>query len=367
MTDVELVRRAKALLDQLTEKPRFAGSAEESRARSLCRTELESAGFACVERPFEFSEWPARWGPPLAAGVQVMAVVILSRLAAGGHPITAAAIAAIVVAALGAVGGRIRRKGVLTLPYSRSRSVNLEATRGEPTVWLVAHIDSKSQTVPMLVRIASALAVQAVSLLFVAALAASAMGRILAGHVWLSLEIGAVAVGLPTILCFVGNASPGAVDNATGVVASLLAAAHPDSPRDLGVLITSGEELGLAGARAWAAGASVRIKVINCDTVDDGGGWRCMYSGERPAGITSTAVRVARQLGVSLKVRSLIPGILADNVAFADVRVEAVTISRGNFSTLARIHTWRDTSIAQTGRGSAEAGVLLATLAKELR
>jgi hypothetical protein len=69
---------------------------------------------------------------------------------------------------------------------------------------------------------------------------------------------------------------------------------------------------------------------------------------------------------VSIRIGRLIPGILADNIALTDARIESVTVSRGNFSTLARIHTRRDNSIALTGRGAAEAGVLLSALAKEL-
>jgi len=44
----------------------------------------------------------------------------------------------------------------------------------------------------------------------------------------------------------------------------------------------------------------------------------------------------------------------------------AVTVSRGTLSTLARIHTRRDNSSALTGKGAAEASVLLSALAKEL-
>ena len=44
MADAEVIRRAKALLDQLSERPRFAGSPEEAQARTKCREELERAG-----------------------------------------------------------------------------------------------------------------------------------------------------------------------------------------------------------------------------------------------------------------------------------------------------------------------------------
>jgi len=69
---------------------------------------------------------------------------------------------------------------------------------------------------------------------------------------------------------------------------------------------------------------------------------------------------------LTLTVGRLIPGILADSMAFADRGIESVTVSRGNLSTLARIHTRGDNSHAFTGSGVAEASVLLAALTKEL-
>jgi Zn-dependent M28 family amino/carboxypeptidase len=132
------------------------------------------------------------------------------------------------------------------------------------------------------------------------------------------------------------------------------------------VLITSGEELGLAGARVWAAGASTEFRILNCDTIDDEGDWRCMYSTTNPDVITGRTKGVAYRLGLRLRVTRLIPGILADNIPFADRGIGAVTLSRGNLSTLARIHTRRDTSKALTGKGAADASALLSALAKEL-
>jgi hypothetical protein len=91
-----------------------------------------------------------------------------------------------------------------------------------------------------------------------------------------------------------------------------------------------------------------------------------MYTGAEPTALTGAAQSAAARLRVSLRTGRLIPGILADSMAFADLGVEAVTISRGTLSTLARIHTWRDTSNALTGTGAAEASTILAALAKEL-
>jgi Zn-dependent M28 family amino/carboxypeptidase len=172
-------------------------------------------------------------------------------------------------------------------------------------------------------------------------------------------------VGLPSILCWVRNSSPGAVDNASGVAAVLLAAQALTSVRDLGVLITSGEELGLAGARVWAAQARPDIVVLNCDTVDDTGEWRLMYTGAVPARIKDAAGKVIAA-GPKSAIRRFIPGILADSMAFADRGIESVTASRGTISTLARIHTRGDNSSAFTASGVAEASALLAALTREL-
>jgi len=91
-----------------------------------------------------------------------------------------------------------------------------------------------------------------------------------------------------------------------------------------------------------------------------------MYTVTRPALVAAAASRVAGRMGLRLAVTRLIPGILADSMAFADRGFEAVTVSRGTLGTLGRIHTRRDYSITMTGKGVAEASVLLSALAKEL-
>jgi hypothetical protein len=264
-----------------------------------------------------------------------------------------------------------KRRWIVGLRFQRTRSVNLEARRGDPTVWLIAHLDSKSQTVPMLVRIGSSVALAAITFFALVLLTVSAFGLAADSSVWLGVQLAAIIAALPVIFCFVRNDSAGAVDNASGVVAVLLAS-QSSAARDLGVLVTSGEELGLAGARAWTADRrqgepSTRLlRVLNCDTVDDAENWRSMYTGTKPREIAAAVESVASRLGVPLSMRRFIPGILADSMAFADRGIEAVTLSRGTLSTLARIHTRRDNSNALTGQGAAEASVLLSALAKEL-
>jgi hypothetical protein len=366
MADANLAPRGKSLLDKLCETPRFAGTPEEKRARAICRAELEAGGFDCRELPFEYSQWPARWGPPLSAAALAATIIAVARMAREGRPLMALAIGGALFAILFLVDGYARRRWIKSFPAQRSQSVNLEARRGTPRVWLVAHLDSKSQTVPMLIRIAGSIAVVTVAALTIVTVLLAIVGLDAGERVWNALQAAAVVAALPGVSCFVRNGSVGAVDNATGVVAAILAAQSPSAPTDLGVIITSAEELGLAGARAWCGSAQLKDFILNCDTVDDVGDWRAMYTTARPKRLGDAAEGVAARLALRLRVGRLIPGILADSIPFSDRGIEAVTISRGTFGTLARIHTRRDFSTMMTGKGAAEASVLLSALAKEL-
>jgi hypothetical protein len=125
----------------------------------------------------------------------------------------------------------------------------------------------------------------------------------------------------------------------------------------LGVLLTSAEELGLAGARAWAA-ARPRSTALNVDGVDDAGELRWMTSDRR-------SLALAQRVG-GARVTRLLPGVLVDAVALADAGWAAATLSKGTFATLARIHTARDSRDRLRGDGVAEAGRVLAAAAMRL-
>jgi hypothetical protein len=91
-----------------------------------------------------------------------------------------------------------------------------------------------------------------------------------------------------------------------------------------------------------------------------------MYTGAIPSRIRVAMEAISSSTVPKPQIGRMIPGILADSIAFADRGIEAVTVSRGTLSTLARIHTRRDNSNAFTGSGIAEASVLLAALTREL-
>src|SRR6202163_2861584 len=224
MAPPEQVERARRLLTELACAPRFAGSSEESEARQVCEAELERAGFGCRELPFEYSEWPGRWGPPLAAAFQAFTILAVAHMAVHHGALSALAVGAVLLVALMFASTDVKRRWIARFPLQRARSANLEARRGEPRVWLIAHLDSKSQTVPILVRIASSVVLAIVTALSLIVLLVSLVGVSLPATVWHVLALAAVLGALPSMFCFVRNDSNGAVDNASGVVAALLAA-----------------------------------------------------------------------------------------------------------------------------------------------
>jgi Zn-dependent M28 family amino/carboxypeptidase len=195
----------------------------------------------------------------------------------------------------------------------------------------------------------------------------TALGAKLDAFLWDFTAAVTLVGAIPVVLSMIGNRSPGALDNASGVATVVQAAKQLGENDNVGVLLTDAEELGLAGARAWALNDSRNVAtVLNCDGVDDGGGVQVMFSGRRPSRLLDVIARAATQSSVRYGVSRLIPGVLADSVAFSDARMDSVTFSRGTFRSLLRVHTRRDDLAHLAGTGIAETAALMATTAREL-
>jgi hypothetical protein len=263
-----------------------------------------------------------------------------------------------------AIGGRALSRRVTTLRLARASGANLVATRGTPRVWLVAHLDSKSQPVPMLARIA-AIIVTSAALVLLTALALRAMaGAEIPARAWHLVGAAGAVCSLPVILSVVGARSPGALDNGSGIVTVLLAAEALPRSMPLGVLLTSAEELGMAGAYAFAVRRRAAM-AINVDGVDDHGSTLCMYHG-RAARVRVGLARAARAIGMKVTEQPTIPGLLTDGVALADAGWSAVTVSRGGLGTLWRIHRASDVAHKLRGIGMHEVARLVANAAREI-
>lgn len=343
--------RAATHLRALAGRGRPAGSPAEREAMDYCSGVLKASGFSVTEEPFDFSAAIGRWLVPLTGAVlATWQGAAAWLLAAGGDVRPLGGLGACLALILASAGYLGARHGVLAWPTHRVPSVNLVATRGTPALWVVAHVDSKSQPMPTAVR-ATTLLVAIGCFLW------TIVGTLL-GEVALAVPLVGLVCSAVVSLATVGNDSPGAADNASGVATCLSLAERLSPATPLGIVLTSGEELGLAGARAWVRGRAPGV-AINLDTLDDRGHWRCMVHG---AASRDLAQRVCQGMSAqSWRVSPVIPGLLTDGVALADAGWRAVTLSRGSLATLGRIHRPHDTVRHLTGDAAEELAASLAT------
>lgn len=358
----------------LAREPRPAGSDAESQARAYCADRLRSAGYDIREEPFEYSAFVGRWGTPIG-GVVALAIILSAAAVGGrGRPGVSLAVLTLGGVALAIVAQRLGRSGVLSFPAQRRRGVNLVATRGTPSppMWLMAHLDSKSQPVPILMRAAGVTVLGATWMAAIVVALLETGGVLVPATVWGAVMVASIIGAIPVIATTVGSRSPGALDNASGV-ATVLAAAEAATGSDVGVCLTSAEELGLAGARAWVLGAGrpgAGGVAINVDGVDDDGQTTCMYSGRKPVSLVASVLSAAQASGSDVRAHRMIPGVLTDGVALADAGWHVVTLSKGGVRTLARIHTPADRADEITGAGIDEVARIIAVIlsqAKDLR
>ncbi len=313
---------------------------------------------------FEYSTFPGRFATPVGGGLFGLTIVAASWRALTGSSV--AAIAAILFVGIAVTIGYARwmlRRGVLDFPLLRTSGVNLSAVRRgrEPKVWLVAHLDSKSQPVPSAARVGG------VALLVLALLLATAgvivtLAGVPSRMLWIGALVAAILGALPVLASVVGARSDGAVDNASGVAAVLAAAALLGREVPCGVLLPSAEELGLAGARAWARAHAATV-ALNCDGVDDDGELVIMYNGRIPTDVV-TAVRNASSRAV--RARRMPLGLLTDSTALSDAGWHTVTVSHGSLATLRRVHTSRDSLDNMRGTSVDDVSVILARAAEAL-
>jgi hypothetical protein len=331
-----------AHLAVLARAPRAAGSAAESSAREYCAQALRTAGFDVALESFDFSQLPGRYGTPIGGAIAWITVVATSWLGATGSPaFFSALVCGVGLGIVSLWSWHMLGDGVLTIPWRRASAVNLVATRGGPAprVWLVAHLDSKSQPIPSLLRVVGLIVLATGVVVALAAVLLTLAGVPLRTLWWLGAALATAGV-IPVLASVVGNDSDGALDNASGVATVLEAARSAAPDARIGVLVSSAEELGLAGARAWAQHRSGEQGIaINCDGVDDRGALTIMYSG-MPSIEIIDAIRDTA--GEPTRVRRMPFGLLLDSVALANAGWRSVTVSRGSLASLRRVHTRSD-------------------------
>jgi hypothetical protein len=359
-----------ALLQAIAATPRPTGKTAIAKARERVSVELRALGYDVRERPFVFSAFPGQLATPLMGGAAAIIIGLAGRWGAEGRGPAPLILLAVGSIALYAAGTWLAKRGVLDAPVLRQHGINLEATRpngGAPTVWLAAHLDSKWQRVPTLVRTAGMVLVILGYLLTLSLAVVAAAGGHTAFFFWAIAAIVTLAGAIPVVLSTVGSGSPGALDNASGVATVIAAARQLANVSRVGILITDAEELGLAGARAWSRDAGEGVAtMLNCDGVDDTGEIQVMFTGRRPAHLLGAVDRATGVTGIGHQAGRLIPGLLTDSVAFTDAGFPSVTFARGSLRSLLRVHTSRDDLAHLRGTGIAETATLMAATVREL-
>ena len=372
-------------------RPRRVGSGEDEVVAGEIEDRLRGSGYRVEREPFEFSTGVNVFVNFLLAGSMSLVAASLWLREMKSPAAIAPALMILLPVLLSNRLLRAAESGSLApLPGAarslwtalclrlgaRHRSANVVATRdsrvepsSQPHLYLVAHYDSKSQHIPLVVRVALFAVAFGGGLVFIA--------LNLLALVFTGLDAAIVALGgavalaiIPLLFVGAGNDSPGAIDNASGVGVVLhlaeCLASHADVLDRLGVtiLITSAEELALMGAAAHVHRHQTELRrqasqgglyILNFDGVGVDGDLRFDARDQARAGrLTSLVGEAGAELGLPLR-RFALPGLLFDHMPFARRGFDALTLiglGRATWS----IHTRADSADRLHPRGFEQAG-----------
>jgi hypothetical protein len=218
---------------------------------------------------------------------------------------------------------------------------NLIARLGDAPVsrWIVAHVDTKAQGHSMAGRLVAVwllvLTVGVVTTLVAWRMASGVLpGAAVAGAAGL-----VSAAGLLAGRGRLRGSSPGARDNATGLLAALVVA--DARVEGIGFFFSGAEEFALAGMRAHVerGGSVTGADWVNIDTITGRGRLYLVSHDAAGATLAGTLLPLLQPLGTPVEQRRLPAGILVDSVALARAGARACTIARLDWSDLRRLHT----------------------------
>ncbi len=360
--------------------PRLVGTKGEFFARSYLRRTLERLGLQVEEEAFSIHLDPLglwRVGASLS-----LAALILSRLLAQSHPFLASLLALLLIAFIlsaGRLWRAIMERADLSPQPERNLSSNLLARipgKGEgPELFIMAHYDSKSQSISLPQRIVFlVLAVVSCALLAVEyGLSGAGLLGLSPSGVNIPLLV-AILAALILLTTRTRNRSPGALDNAAalGVLLGVARELVERPPRHLRVslLFTGAEELGLVGA--WAFLRRHRGELprhesyfLNLDGVGLRGAHRFISPPFQRSLLSEALKRAAARARVRLKSFPLFVGLMTDHLPFASWGYPALSLICVSRKSRV-VHTPLDKKELLTQEGLDEAGHLVRETIEEL-
>jgi len=337
--------------------PRGAGSAGGRRSADLIADLFGGAGLTVTREEFAVPLLPLI----LVARI-VPLVGTLAMVAAGMMYVEHPAVSAVIMAAgLALIYGAIRwyRFAGKVFPVGRRVACANIVGRSEPvlgdrdTLILVAHYDSKSETVPLAVRVVTFFVAFAlgIGLLILAVLAW--VGLVFAPWVAWAVTITASACLILHVFNFTGNRSPGALDNASGLaVLATLAETLTDqlaSRANLIFVATDAEELGLAGISEFIRDPPCRLDpqrtfCLNFDTIGAGGVVYSTGSSKPFEHLRSELDRYLADQGLRPRHIRLIGGVGMDHMPLQAAGYWAVSLTQGPIGSILQIHRPGDTA-----------------------
>jgi hypothetical protein len=386
-------------------RPRLVGTIEEKKVAQEIADQLTLFGFTVNFQPFQFS---SSLGIFLTAEIITGQVLILTTILTYGVSqwLTLMQIVLLVflIAIIGPINKKVQTSSIqfednehptlwssicwrLGAHYKTKNIIaalpNISDGPALPDLYLVAHYDSKSQRIPLVIRIALFVIVIIGSLIFAGL---NLLGLVNEIFTPFSIVIGSVVVlaGIPLLFLGYGNDSPGAIDDASGVGLVLhlveVIAKQPTLIEKLRitVLITSAEELAVMGAQTYVKQNQFYLRrqaeagglhVLNFDGIGVDGKLYLVGDerriGQSPENNLFSLVRQScKELGFSIG-RFSLPGAMLDHIPFAEDQYDAVSIIGLGKSTWS-IHTPKDSPGKLHIRGFEQAGRLAIRVIEKL-
>lgn len=364
---------ARDLLSELA-RPRMTGTQGALEVAELIRARLNAYGFQVQDFPFSFSTYPGRFAVSIAGAIFLAGSLGAAALLNMRLPGVALVVLMCVLMLAGAIAA-LSPSVTDMLPFGKVNAVNMLAAKPgiRPRFILMAHLDSKSQPLPLAFRGPAIIFALIAWVVFVVL---AILG--LLDPVWLlpRLTTAAAIVSLVSslllILCWAENRSPGALDNASGLATVLGVAERERDHGDVAYLITDAEELGLVGARSIARKLDPVVGIINIDGVDDDGPFVVLEKFGMPPRhiaphLVAAILSAAAEMDVPARRRNVPFGLLVDHIPLARRHLPSVTLMRGGFKSMRRVHRPADSLNALSGRGVESAVDLLQRALHTLR
>ncbi|MEW5806852.1 MAG: M28 family peptidase [Acidobacteriota bacterium] len=343
--------------------PRRAGSPGEEAAFRYIMNFFRRYPFDIEVQNFAFSTLPPALVPRLIP-LLVVILLLLSSTFLGGLPVLSTLIASSIIPIFifstrwSCIAEIISGYG--GTEESRNIIARIPGKGSEREIVFMAHYDSKSQIVPIMLRIAGTIVFLLLSFVTAALVILAASAAPFAGKksILYTLSI-ACLFALPGILNFSRNRSPGAIDNASGVallleLARVISENHRKGMPAFTFVATAVEEEGLIGSLHFIKKFGSRFdrrttSFINFDGAGAPGRIILMDRYGIPPVKTGKTLsgrfmNIAGELGIDLHQGYLPPGAGVDTLPISYRGFEAITFSSGKLSrAILSIHTPGDT------------------------